>query len=159
VFCNVREGLTWCVAVCCSVLQCVAVCCSVMSRMSQVSILQCSRGTYVVCCSVMQCVAVCCSVLQCVIQCYMSWTSHVGVFATSKRDSSIVLQCVAACCSVLQYHVTNESNSCFAMFERDLNSVLQCVAVCCDMLQCVAMCCSVKSRMRPVRVLQCSRGT
>jgi len=36
--------LTWCVAVCCGVLQCVAVCCGVL-----------------------RCVAVCSSVLQCVV--------------------------------------------------------------------------------------------
>ena len=39
--------VSWCVAVCCNVLQCVAVCCSV---------LQCVAGY----CSVLQCVAVCC---------------------------------------------------------------------------------------------------
>jgi len=43
------QGIKYCVAVCCSVLQCVA------------------GGA--VCCSVLQCVAVCCSVLQCVGTC------------------------------------------------------------------------------------------
>jgi len=42
-----HEGVLYCVAVCCSVLQRVAVCCSA---------LQCVA----VCCSVLQCVAVCC---------------------------------------------------------------------------------------------------
>jgi len=57
---------SWCVAVCCSVLQYVAACCSVLQ-----CIAVCCRvlQRVTVCCSVLQRVAVCCSVLHCVVVC------------------------------------------------------------------------------------------
>ena len=105
---------SWCVAVCCSVLQCVAVCCAPCSnaiRLKVSSSASCMRSRGVLQC--VPCVAVCCSVLQCVVhrvrKLYDSKCPclHVACAGSDRTELAAprtcsVLQCVAVCCSVLQ---------------------------------------------------------
>jgi len=93
---SLSRSLSWCVAVCCSVLHvCMCGDASLSSDALYLSrtlsgnaghSMSNAEDTVVthMCCSVLQCVAVCCSALQCVAVCRS------------------VLQCVAVCCSAIQ---------------------------------------------------------
>jgi len=99
---------SFCVAVCCSVLQCVAVCCSMLQRvavccsaLNTALLASKSRGCLLVLQCVLQRVAVYCSVLQCIAVCLLCFAcstlcEHV-IGLSSVASSSFVAVYVVIC--------------------------------------------------------------
>jgi len=96
---------SWCVAVCCSVLQYVAACCrsAVFDQLGRVSAID--PGD-------LHCVAMCCRVLQCVahmrLTLSMRFTMNALEIGVAVLYECYTMQCVAACCSVLQRVAAHE---------------------------------------------------